>query len=142
MQGRTLTTDEKAKFIKTLISTGGNVSRACKAVTIARSTAYDHKKTDTAFSGLWDDAVEEGLDALEQEARRRAFKGTRKPIYYMGKKIDYIREYSDTLLIFLLKGGRPEKFRERMDINQNISGSLDVNIEAEIDTVYDGKNED
>ena len=30
--------------------------------------------------------------------------------------MDYVREFSDTLLIFLLKGAMPEKYRERHEI--------------------------
>jgi hypothetical protein len=136
MQGRALTTVEKAKFIQKLISTGGNVSRACQAINISRGCAYDHKKNDTDFAALWEQAVEKGLDDLEQEARRRAFKGTKKPVYQKGTCVGYIQEYSDTLLIFLLKGGRPEKYRERFEVNSTVQGSLDVNIEFEIDRIY------
>jgi hypothetical protein len=33
-------------------------------------------------------------------------------VYYQGAQCGTIREYSDTLLIFLLKAKRPEEFRE------------------------------
>jgi hypothetical protein len=114
---RTIRTPEKGeKFLKKLRETGGNVSRACKAEGIGRRTAYEWRAADEAFARAWDEAVEAGLDDLEQEAYRRAFKGTRKPVYQKGACVGYIREYSDTLTIFLLKGGRPEKFRERFDV--------------------------
>lgn len=39
--------------------------------------------------------------------------------------VPYIEhEYSDTLLIFLLKGARPEVYRERADVRH--SGKIDV----------------
>ena len=31
-----------------------------------------------------------------------------------------VREYSDTLLIFLLKGMKPEKYRERYQVDHNV----------------------
>ena len=43
-------------------------------------------------------------DALEAEARRRAVEGVRKPVFYQGVICGWVGEYSDTLLIFLLKG--------------------------------------
>jgi hypothetical protein len=115
-RGRTERTPEKGeKFLRKLRSTGGNVSRACKAEGLTRSAAYAWRAVDEVFRAAWDEAVEAGLDDLEQEARRRAFKGTLKPVYYKGCEVGQIREYSDTLMIFLLKGGRPQKFRERVE---------------------------
>jgi len=38
-----------------------------------------------------------------------------KPVYHGGKRVGFIREYSDVLLIFLLKGLRPAKYRERVE---------------------------
>ena len=49
---------------------------------------------------------------LEAEALRRALKGTEKPVYQNGKQVGAIREYSDLLLIFLLKARRPTVYRE------------------------------
>ena len=49
-------------------------------------------------------------DILEDEVDRRAVEGVEKPVgWHKGKPGGYVREYSDTLLIFLLKGDRPEK---------------------------------
>ena len=55
---------------------------------------------------------------------RRASEGTLKPVFYQGKMCGEIREYSDTLLIFLLKARRPETYRERSDINSTVRGTL------------------
>lgn len=136
IQGKELTADEKAKFIKKLKSTHGNVSRACRAVGISRTAAYDHKKADENFARLWDETIEAVSDEMEREAYRRAVQGTIKPVYYKGEKVGEIREFSDSLLQFMLKGNRPEKFRERFDIDQNIKGHLDISIDREIDSIY------
>ncbi len=53
-------------------------------------------------------AKEEVADLLEAEAWRRAVEGVEKPVgWYKGKPGGYVREYSDTLLIFPLRGLRP-----------------------------------
>jgi hypothetical protein len=91
----------------------GNVTVACEAARISRSAVYERRKNDEAFSDAWDEALEEASDRLELEARRRAERGTLKPIYQKGKRVGYVREYSDTLMSLLLKGNRPEKFAER-----------------------------
>jgi hypothetical protein len=46
-----------------------------------------------------------------------------------------VRKYSDTLLIFLLKGARPAKYRERQQVE--VSGQLDINtLAAEADAKF------
>lgn len=54
-----------------------------------------------------------GSDALEDEAIRRASQGTLKPVFYQGVQCGEVREYSDTLMMFMLKARRPERFKER-----------------------------
>lgn len=93
----------------------GNVSSAARAVGLHRDTHYEWLKTDPAYALAFKDAEEAAIDVLETEARRRALLGIDKPIYFQGKKVDTIKEYSDTLLIFLLKGRRPEVYRERFE---------------------------
>lgn len=77
------------------------------------------RKEDTKFADGWESALDEGMDWLELEARRRAVEGTLKPVYQGGKKVGTVREYSDILLIFLLKGGKPDKYRERRSIEHS-----------------------
>lgn len=91
-----------------------NVSRAAKGAGVNRRTVYRERSVSESFRVEWDDALEEALDYLEEEARRRAYEGTLKPVYQQGVQVGEIREYSDTLTIFLLKGGRAEKYAERV----------------------------
>jgi hypothetical protein len=93
-----------------------NVRAACAAAGVGRSTAYDHRGRDGRFAEAWDDALDEACDVLEAEARRRAVKWTERPVYQGGERVGAVREYSDTLLIFLLKANRPEKYRDSYDI--------------------------
>jgi len=124
--------DWKPIFLREL-GASGNVSRAAKEAKVARKTAYVARLKDSQFEVDWDDALETACDALEEEARRRAVEGTKKPIYYSGRVVGYIREYSDTLLIFLLKAHRPEKYREnsRNEIwNIDVRDWTDAQLEA------------
>ena len=57
--------------------------------------------------------IDIGADALEDEAVRRAVDGVDEQVFYQGKACGVVRKYSDTLLIFLLKGRRPERYRDR-----------------------------
>ncbi len=90
----------------------GNISAACRKAKIDRKWAYVVRDRDPFFKEAWDEALEVATEALEEEARRRAQEGTLRPVYYEGKKVGNVREYSDTLLIFLLKAHKPSKYRE------------------------------
>jgi hypothetical protein len=136
MQGVELTPDQKQKFLAKLSATAGNVSKAAQAAKISRSVAYIHKAKDADFSQAWDNINEAVADAMEQEMYRRAVKGVQEPVFYKGDMIAKIRKFSDRLLEFGLKGKRPEVYRERFDVNQNVTGSLDLNIQATINQIY------
>ncbi len=94
----------------------GNITKAAKATRVDRSTVYARRESDPEFEKAMLAAQEEAVDLLEEEARRRAADGSVKPVFYQGKQVATVREYSDTLLIVLLKANRPEKYRERADI--------------------------
>jgi len=95
MSNRTKKTPQKTKKFLDSIRSGNSVTTAAKQLNIRRQTAYTWRDEDDEFRQQWNDAVEEGTDALEEEAVRRALNG------------------SDTMLIFLLKGNRGEKYKEK-----------------------------
>lgn len=99
-----------------------NVSAACRVVGIHRSTLYAWRDYYPDFAVRYHQAEKTADDALEAEAYRRAVKGVRrrKPHFWQGKVVGHevITEYSDTLLIFLLKGRAPEKYRENVTVRQ------------------------
>ncbi len=97
MVNRTTRTPEKGERLFAKLRLGYSVRAACSAERIGRRTYYDWRDADPVFAAAADAAIEEGTDFLEDKARDRAVKE------------------SDTLMIFLLKGRRPEKYRERVD---------------------------
>lgn len=125
-----------AKAFLSALSQTGNVRQACEAADVGRSTVYMLQSIDKTFAADWATALDESADLLEQEARRRAETGVHRLKFHNGSAIlvqargpggeplvnvdgqpimvPYVEhEYSDTLMIFLLKGIRPEKYRER-----------------------------
>lgn len=134
--------DWQARFFASL-RLYGNISYAAKAAKVTRTYVHDLKKTDVEFAALWADALDEAADALEKAAWQRATKGVKKTksFYHQGERVgeDVITEYSDTLLMFLLKATRPEKFRERYDHSIHSPDSNRLVIEGfgqALDTVY------
>lgn len=111
-----ITTPEKtAAFLACVVKHGGNITAACEESDLARWAVYALEKDDPEFAEVFRAAQRQGLAVLEDEARRRAFAGTLKPVFYKGEECGAVQEYSDTLMIFLLKGGLPEKYRERVE---------------------------
>lgn len=114
-----LTPEKMARFLEVLSDTA-NVSAASKKIRISRQYMYQVREEDEEFAAAWDAAVKQGTAALEDEAVRRAKEGTLKPVFYKGAKVGTIREYSDTLLIFLLKARDPDKYADR--VKKELSG--------------------
>lgn len=136
-----------AKAFLAALAQTGNIRHACEVVDIGRTTAYTLRSDDETFAAEWESAIEESADLLEKEARRRAELGVQRLKFHNGNTImvqaqgpggeplvnvegqpvmvPYVEhEYSDTLMIFLLKGIRPEKYRERTDMRH--SGKVDI----------------
>lgn len=123
-------TDKKReKFLKRLAETA-NITLSSNSIGMTRNALYNIRARDPEFAKAWDDALEEATDALEFEARRRALHGTDKPVFHRGKKCGIIKEYSDTLMIVLLKAHRGEKFKERYQ--GELSGPGGAPIPAEV----------
>ena len=98
----------------------GTVTRAAEIAGIDRQTYYDWSKSDPEFVKAAEAAYDMAGERLEQEARRRAVEGVQKPVWYQGRECGVVTEYSDTLLIFLLKGAKPDKYQERVRNDVNV----------------------
>jgi hypothetical protein len=67
---------------------------------------------DPAFAAQWKEARTIGKEELEAEANRRAYHGTDRPIFHAGEVVGHMKEYSDRLLMFLLRAEDPDKFKD------------------------------
>lgn len=105
----------QAAFLDAFRQTG-NISTAAKLAEVDRKEHYRWLEAGGDYPQQFEDATETAADGLEAEARRRAVEGVEEPVgWFKGEPGGYVRKYSDTLLIFLLKGARPEKYRERYE---------------------------
>ena len=105
---------KRAAVLAALAETG-NGAKACASAEIGRTAFYEWVK-EPDFAKAADDAMEQASDKLESEARRRAHDGVDEPVWFQGMQCGTVRKYSDTLLIFLLKGAKPDKYRERTSV--------------------------
>lgn len=113
----------------------GSVLKASRWARIARSMHYKWLE-DPEYQAAFADASKRAVRVLHDEAVRRAHDGVRKPIRYKGKIIGYDTEYSDALLLALLKAGDPEHFRDRSSVE--VSGGRD-SAPLAVTVVYDEK---
>jgi len=92
------------------LSMTGNITVSCEMTGISRQTYYQTYSQYADFAAMADDAQIQYVERLEHEMHRRAMAG------------------SDDLLWKMVKANRPEKYRERSDINQTITHDYRVEI--------------
>lgn len=142
------TVAKKAAFVAAFRELGV-VSYAARVAGIARETAHRWRREDEEFAQRFAEAHADATDKLEREALRRAVEGVERPIIYRGRVAtawvdeegNYVpagspqtvrsvpltmREYSDSLLIFLLKAARPERYRERRQSSVELPSSQEA----------------
>lgn len=121
-QGTRLRAREKGRprqlFLDAL-ARGASIAEAAKAAGVARRTPYKWRDGDSAFDEEWVEAYETGTDVLEDEGMRRARDGVKRPVYHGGKRVGFVTEHSDQLLMFFLRARRSEKYRERQAVEHS-----------------------
>lgn len=129
-QPRTIRTPKtRARFLEALRKTC-NVTEACRITRVARNAIYDWRHDDVDFEEDWLKALSQASDLLEDEAVRRAKDGVKKPVFQGGELVGHVQEYSDTLMIFLLKGTKPAKYGDRQQIEHSGKLSLEQLVAA------------
>jgi hypothetical protein len=120
----TISQPKKRAFLAAYAKSG-IIAHACRAAEIPRKTYYQWCEHDLDFTAAARLAYQEAGDHLEEVALERGTIGvpTVKEIYERcpdGElrlvRREVSRNASDTLLIFALKGARPDKYRERHDV--------------------------
>jgi hypothetical protein len=129
-------TDLKQRKFLAAYSKCGIIGEAAKAAKMSRTMHYAWLK-DPDYREQFEHAHEAAADLLEAEVINRAMYGQEEAIIYQGE-LQYaldengnrtntpltIRKKSDVLLIFAMKGVRPEKYRD--------SYKADINVKADV----------
>lgn len=110
----------QAEFLEKYIECG-NITGVLKGMGVNYSRFREWKK-ERDFMFAFIDAQEHACHTLEAEAWRRAVDGVEQPIFQNGREVGMRKEYSDVLLMFLMKGLNPGKYADRR-VNQNINSS-------------------
>jgi hypothetical protein len=116
----TITAQSMQVFLETLAE-GWSPTRAAETAKVPRRNFVRLRESNEVFAAAWDAAVEAGTDQLEDEAKRRGLTGWDEPLVYQGERTGQtVRKHSDMLLMFMLNGRRPEKFRQNVKIDANV----------------------
>lgn len=101
---------QKEVFLKCLAN-GDSVRSAAGQCKVTRNTVYNWKAKDEEFAKAWEEALECGIERLEDAAYNRALEG------------------SDTLMIFLLKAKRPKVYsdKQRLEHTGLDGGPISIN---------------
>lgn len=97
-----------------------NVSYAAAAANVNRSNIYYWQEHDSEFEKAFKVAEQAATERLEREAWRRGVEGSpyKRTSYWHGEPVgtDEKIEYSDQLLMLLLRARKPDLYRERLDV--------------------------
>lgn len=107
-----------AKFLSAYAKLGRIVD-AARATGINRKHHYRWMKASTKAAKLYQrhfhDLHGELCGSMEDEAWRRAVDGVDKPVFYKGEICGYVREFSDRLLLAMMRANIP-KYVERQQV--------------------------
>lgn len=135
--------DDRARivYLESLERTG-MVGLSAKACGVTHRQINRVFKKDEAFAEACQEALCAYRDRIEAEAHRRAVEGVEKGVWYRGARVGTEQEYSDSLMQTLLKGNRPEKYRDRLDVAATVvAGVMVANVAPKASTRGDSKQE-
>lgn len=120
-----ITDEEKAQYVKLV---GAGVSKGDAAKMLERSPQSFSRlmRGDQEFKSAVDEAWVDGADPLIEEAERRGRDGWEEPIYQRGELVGHVRKYDSNLLMFSIKGRRPEyKENPKIDVHSQVAVRFD-----------------
>jgi hypothetical protein len=124
---RAVLAKKKRRVFLDVLAKTGRVAEAARACGYTDTAALQaHRRNDEDFAEAWSQALEAAAHVFEEEATRRAIDGVHEPVYYKGEVVGYKLNHSDPLLMFMLRGLKPDTYRENarghdMNINFGIA---------------------
>lgn len=121
--------DKKPAFLAAYRLTA-SLTEAAKAVPQDRTQHYNWLQRDAKYAAAFELAKREAADSLEDEAVRRAREGVLEAVYFQGVPVGARRVYSDGLMMFLLRGFNPAKFRHNaaVELTGAAGGPIEIGI--------------
>jgi hypothetical protein len=107
-----------------------SIGRSSAVAKVARDAHSHWMRNDPTYRQRFEAVQEDAGQVLEDAAVERALLGVKRMQFYQGRPLRYNRElqyeieYSDSLLLALLKRFMPDKYRERTSVDH--TGSIDL----------------
>ena len=91
----------------------GSVTLAAARAGLRRSTLYHLRKHHSGFAERWQEALDMGVERLQDDAMRRAIEGVDKPVWRAGKQVGSVRHFDPRMVQFLLRAHKPDVYGDR-----------------------------
>lgn len=118
-------TRRQRKFLDAL-AVIGTVTGAAKAAGVDQSLPYKWRKQDAAFRECWDALADQVGTVIESALVERVVNGVEEPLTYQGEIFGYVKRFDNSTGVALLRGMKPEKYRE------SGGGAINVNIRNDV----------
>ena len=133
MAAKKFTPEVQELFLQILEDTA-SPKQAAQVCGISRRLAFEYKQNDLEFRRRWEQAIEVAMDALLDEAYRRACIGVDEPVIYQGQlamtkdaatgedRPLTVRKHSDRLLEVMLKFRYGDQLADRLRVKVEDTG--------------------
>lgn len=133
MAYKKFTPEVQELFLQVLEDTA-SPKQAAQVCGISRRLAFEYKQNDLDFRRRWEQSIEVAMDALLDEAYRRACIGVEEPVIYQGQlamtrdaatgedRPLTVRRHSDRLLEVMLKFRFGDQLADRLRVKVDSTG--------------------
>ena len=127
-------TPEVQELFLQILEDTASPKQAAQVCGISRRLAFEYKQNDLDFRRRWEQAIEVAMDALLDEAYRRACIGVDEPVIYQGQlsmtrdavtgeeRALTVRKHSDRLLEVMLKFRYGDQLADRLRVKVEDTG--------------------
>lgn len=109
----------------------GSLTQAARWSKLTRQAHYEWMAEGSNYPEAFAFAEKKASRTLRDEAIRRARDGVRKAVRHRGRIVGYETEFSDQLMMFLLKGLDPDTFASRTQLMGKDGGPIVTKISLE-----------
>jgi hypothetical protein len=121
-----ITDPKRQMYLQAVARYPGLTLAAAKAGVSSKAAYLWRHEGDPVFDAAFSVARRLGLTRAESELWRRGIEGYDKPVYHQGQLIGTERVFSDTAAIFMLKGAKPDVYRERFEHSGPSGGPIET----------------
>lgn len=108
-----------------------NITRAAAAAGIGSRQHYRWLERYPKYKAAFERAQVVAGDYLESVAVKRATRGWEEPVFYQGMECGRVRRFDGGLLQFLLRGAKPEKYKQSAELTGPGGGPIQAKLEVE-----------